>query len=286
MYRIINLEQNTPEWLKFRQEKIGASDAPIILGVSPWKTAYKLWEEKTYGFNSFETESMKRGKDLEESARTCFEKYTNSLVKPQVVESLEHPWMIASLDGIDIDGEFIVEIKCPNAKDHQLAKSGKIPDKYIPQLQHQLAVVGLKSGHYFSFDGQDGHIVPFERDEAMIAEILRKESEFYHDFLMKQVPPPRSEDSIIKIVDEEFDKYVENYIYLDDKIKELQMLREEVKEELIKKANNRDVKNDYISVKKVNRMGIVDYSRLCLEKNIDPEPYRKAGTSYWKIDTV
>ena len=286
MYKVINLEQNTPEWLKFRQEKIGASDAPIILGVSPWKTAYKLWEEKIHGFNSFETESMRRGKDLEESARSCFEKYTNSLVKPQVVQSIENPWMIASLDGIDIDGEFIVEIKCPNAKDHQLAKDGKIPEKYIPQLQHQLAVVGLKSGHYFSFDGQEGHIVPFERDEALIAEILRKESQFYHDFLMKQVPPPRSEDSTIKIVDEEFDKYVEDYIYLDDKIKELQMLREEVKEELVKKANNRDVKNEYLIVKKVNRMGVVDYSRLCLEKNIDPEPYRKSSTSYWKIDTI
>ena len=39
----IELTQNTPEWLEFRRKKIGASDAPIILEVSTWKTPYQLW---------------------------------------------------------------------------------------------------------------------------------------------------------------------------------------------------------------------------------------------------
>jgi len=40
------LRQNTPEWLEVRKTKLGASDAPAILGISPYKTAYQLFLEK------------------------------------------------------------------------------------------------------------------------------------------------------------------------------------------------------------------------------------------------
>jgi predicted phage-related endonuclease len=40
------MQQQTPEWLEFRKNKIGASDAPIIMETSPWKTPYQLWLEK------------------------------------------------------------------------------------------------------------------------------------------------------------------------------------------------------------------------------------------------
>jgi putative phage-type endonuclease len=286
MYKVIHLEQNTPEWLKFRQEKIGASDAPIILGVSPWKNTYQLWNEKVHGKENFESQAMKRGKDLEESARSCFEQYTNSLIKPQVVESIQNPWMIASLDGIDISGQFIVEIKCPGYKDHSLAKEGKIPEKYIPQLQHQLAVIGLKEGYYFSYDGQDGHIVPFERDESYIENLIEKESDFYHNHILPKVPPKMNEDEEIVITLEDFDKLSEEYIYIDDKIKELQILKEELRDELINIADNRNVKNSFLSIKKLNKKGVVDYKRLCAEAGINEDHYRKESSFYWKIDTI
>lgn len=283
MYKVIKLEQNTNEWKDYRRKKIGASDAPIILGVSPYKTAYKLWEEKIYSLDQFETDAMKRGKTLEVLARDCFMNYTKSLIKPQVVESLEHEWMMASLDGIDIDNEFIVEIKCPNKDDHELAKNGEIPKKYMPQVQHQLAVTGLKYGYYFSFDGENGVVVKFERDSDMIAILLEKEKEFYFNHLLTEVPP---DNGIEYIIDDDFDRFAEHYVFLDDKIKELQEMKEKTKEEIVRLSNNRNVKNDFICVKKVNKKGIIDYKRLCLENHINEEAYRKSGSSYWKIDTI
>ena len=58
--------------------------------------------------------------------------------------------MRASLDGISMDQE-ILEIKCPYKpnrldSDHQKTKEGKIPEKYWPQLQHQLEVFGASKG--------------------------------------------------------------------------------------------------------------------------------------------
>jgi len=37
MPRIERLEQNTPEWLRWRMEGIGSSDAPVIMGEGAFK---------------------------------------------------------------------------------------------------------------------------------------------------------------------------------------------------------------------------------------------------------
>jgi len=41
---IVDLQQNTPEWIAFRVDKLGASDAPIIMESSPWTTPDRDWE--------------------------------------------------------------------------------------------------------------------------------------------------------------------------------------------------------------------------------------------------
>ena len=41
------LDQRSGEWHQYRAKRIGASDAPIICGLSPWKSAIQLWMEKT-----------------------------------------------------------------------------------------------------------------------------------------------------------------------------------------------------------------------------------------------
>ena len=117
------LIQQSNEWLELRKNKIGASDAPVIMHVSPWKTPYQLWEEKLGLKESFSSSAMKRGLEMEESARKAFEKETGLVVFPQVLFHKEHEWMMASLDGIDIEGKNIVEIKCPGKVDHEIALS-------------------------------------------------------------------------------------------------------------------------------------------------------------------
>src|SRR5271156_2669508 len=187
------LTQQTPEWLEMRRTKIGASDAPIILGVSPWKTPYILWEEKV-GFrnDNFKSFSMQRGLDLEEKARQCFEKKTNIMMFPRVVIHPKNNWMMASLDGMDIEEKNILEIKCVNKQDHETAKSGKIPEKYIPQLQHQMEVTGFNMTYYFSFDGEDGVIVEYERNNEYISNMIMEEKKFY-DCMTNFIPPKHSE---------------------------------------------------------------------------------------------
>jgi len=34
--KVVDLEQGTPQWLAWRRAGIGASEAPVIMGLSPW----------------------------------------------------------------------------------------------------------------------------------------------------------------------------------------------------------------------------------------------------------
>ena len=173
------LIQQSNEWLELRKNKIGASDAPVIMHVSPWKTPYQLWEEKLGLKESFSSYAMKRGLEMEERAREAFEKETGLVVFPQVLFHKEHEWMMASLDGIDIEGKNIVEIKCPGKVDHEIALSGNIPEKYFPQLQHQMAICELDKAYYFSYSDNSSKVIVVNRDESYIKNMICKEVEFY-----------------------------------------------------------------------------------------------------------
>ena len=168
------IKQNTQEWLELRKSHIGASDAPIILGQSPWKTAFQLWEEKL-GLREPQqiNAAMMRGHELEQIARSAYSKHTGVMVEPEVVFHTEKEWMMASLDGLSLDRSIVVEIKCPGEIDHNIAAQGKVPAKYYAQLQHQLAVIGLKRLHYFSYREDSYHIVEVDRDDAFIKRLYK-----------------------------------------------------------------------------------------------------------------
>ncbi len=185
------MKQGTEEWIEYRRSKIGASDASIIMGLSPYKTPFQLWMEKVHDVKPEMNHAMWYGRDNEEKARKLFEEMTNLVVfgnlAPVVNQNFD--WQIASLDGITPEGDIIVEIKCANAKDHAVAKEGRVPEKYIPQLQHQLCVTGLAWMYYFSFHKGEGEVVIVKRDDPYIEEILRAEKIFYMDHMVGKIPP-------------------------------------------------------------------------------------------------
>ena len=175
--------QGSEAWKSYRKEFIGSSDCAAILGVSPWQTIGQLLEYKL-GLRSEQedNEYMKHGRETEPEARRAFEEFKGVSVYPKVVQGLS--FQLASLDGISMDGKTIVEIKCPGAKDHAIALSGRVPDKYIPQLQHILSVTGAKEIFYWSYKDGSGILVAIQRDEDYISRLVEKEKAFY-DLMME-----------------------------------------------------------------------------------------------------
>lgn len=177
------IEIGSKEWLDRRRNFICASDAPIIMGHSPWKTPEGLMEEKLKGIFTPTNAQMQRGVDLEPEARRLFVEITGHFVSPEWRVHPDIVWMAATFDGIDSEG-VIVEIKCPGKKDHATSSQGKVPDKYIAQLQHQMYVAQQGRCYYLSYKPEDKcpyHLVRVCADRDFQKDMLEKENEFWQE---------------------------------------------------------------------------------------------------------
>jgi putative phage-type endonuclease len=188
------MDQNTAEWHKWRRSGIGASEMGIVMGVSPYKTPYQLWEEKTGRFVDTPDGihwGMKRGLDLEPKARALFELEHGLDMIPVCRESESLPWLRASLDGWCEEERAILEIKCLGRSGLQEASLGEIPEHYMYQMAHQIAVMDARRVYYYVFDGEKGLCI--EKDASDFKEHivrLMKEGAKFWDHVKRDVPPP------------------------------------------------------------------------------------------------
>lgn len=277
-----NLIQQTDEWLAFRRGKIGASDAPVIMGVSPWSTPHKLWLEKLSFGEKRKTSAMQRGIELEETARDKFEEMTGLFVIPQVVEHKSIEWMIASLDGITIEKDAIVEIKCSGKEDHASALAGKIPEKYFPQVQHQLEVCELEKAYYFSYNETKSVVLEVFRDDKYIKKMIQIEADFWN-CLQDFIPPAMTEKDYIQKGDDVWNAAANEWLLINRKLKAMEPREKELRELLISMANKQNSIGGGVKVSRMIRKGSVDYSRIPGIQSVNLDQYRKDPVECWKI---
>lgn len=178
LFKVIELEQGTQQWLNWRHSGIGASDASTIMGENRFKSPDELLYEKKHKIDAKPNEKMRKGTALEPRARSLYQEHTKKTVKPTCIQSNSHSWLIASLDGISSDFRSLVEIKCGESAYRQAAR-GVVPDYYFGQLQHQLMVTGLKSLDYWSYwPGKRGILIEVKRDNAYIKRLFIQEDKF------------------------------------------------------------------------------------------------------------
>lgn len=190
----VRLQQKSKQWLDWRRNKVMASDSPIIMGESKFKTIEKLYDEKVKGYEVTPNQYMMRGNELEPAALQNFEKETGLIMFPCVGIHDDLDWMAASFDGITLEGDALVEVKCPGRRDHNEAMQGMIPKHYRAQIQHQIHVAGIEFAYYFSFDGESGVIVEVKRDQEFIEKMIEKEKEFWHSLQAHNATTTRSNE--------------------------------------------------------------------------------------------
>jgi len=179
---IVDLQQGTQEWRVWRHKGIGASDAPVIMGENPRKTAKALLEEKRgpardYGQN----EAMRLGTQLEPEARERYMAKTGRDVRAACLQSTRFDWLRASVDGLSVKGDAVVEIKCGNSAYRIASQSGSVPGYYVGQIQHILAVTGFGTMDcWFYWPGCPGLLLTVERDEAYIERLMDMEMKFWN----------------------------------------------------------------------------------------------------------
>lgn len=140
------------DWLSARRSYIGGSDAAAVMGMNPYKTNLKLWEEKV-GISEPEDISdkpyviygHKAEEHLRELFRLDFPEYKVFHDEDAFLVNDKYPWAHASLDGLlrDKDNRLgILEIKTTNIMQSMQKEQwdDRIPDNYYLQVIHYMMV--------------------------------------------------------------------------------------------------------------------------------------------------
>jgi putative phage-type endonuclease len=181
-FSIVELQQGTTEWLEWRHHGIGASDASTIMGENRFKSATQLLREKRGPARDFgQNAAMARGTELEPEARRRYIAKTGRDVSPACLQSTRYDWLRASLDGLTINHDSVVEIKCGDSVYRRASQSRCVPDYYCGQMQHILAVTGLASLDFWCYwPGCPELLIPVARDVGYIECLLNRELEFWN----------------------------------------------------------------------------------------------------------
>jgi len=272
------------QFLNSRRGKIGASDAPVIMCESPYKTPYQLWRLKL-GIDPQPIclPHQQRGHDIEQEARDWFFKRTGIQVHEYQIHHPVIPYMIASLDGISFDRLTILEIKNPNIEDHEYAKNhNKPPKKYWIQIQHQLECTHLDIGYYLSYYKDDPVLLTVKRDNDFIKTLLGREAEFFN-CLTQLIEPDLIDADYVKRADYEWQVCSDEVREYKQKIKDLERKLDLSEKRLISISEGKNSEGFGVKVRQIVRKGNIDYASIPELKCVDFEQYRKEPSKYWKI---
>lgn len=188
-----------------RSKYIGGSDVAAILGVSPWKTPFQLWQEKLGLFTEEPSPAKQRifarGKRWEPVVVEMLVDELQArghdvqvLARNQRYQDAEHPFLACELDlEILIDGEELNgEMKTVHpfaAKDWGEQDSDEIPVYYAAQAMHGLMIYPRKRTLVAGLIGADDLRIHYvERDEETITAMRQKEVEFWN-LVQTETPP-------------------------------------------------------------------------------------------------
>jgi len=169
--------QNSESWLLDRLGKITASNAPKLITKTGKKSSSaeelinRAVAERIIGKpeETYVSPAMERGSDLEDSALDFINfTYEFSFKKAGFLDSGKGYG--CSPDGIDHHKKIGLEIKCPLSWNHlSYVVGGKLPDKYIQQIQFSLLVTGFDTWIFSSYHPDlKSFLVEVKRDEEYI----------------------------------------------------------------------------------------------------------------------
>jgi hypothetical protein len=178
-----DIEQGTPEWDAVRCVKASGSHMADVT-MKKDKAGYRNYRARLVGEaitgdieETYCGYDMQQGIELEPDARGVYE-YKKDVLVTQV-GFIDHPHIEnsgSSPDGL-VGDDGAIEIKCVLKATHiDTMLTGKIPTKYVKQMQWLMACSGRLWCDYVSYCPALGvdlqlHVIRVERDDAMIKEL-------------------------------------------------------------------------------------------------------------------
>jgi putative phage-type endonuclease len=174
-FEFVKAPQRSEAWLELRRAGLGASDMAAVMGVSPYRTPYQLWAEKTGTVPpQVVGAAAHRGVILEDAVAQYYEIERGVKLRKSngIVRLKRHPRIMASLDRtIAGQPEGIVEIKTSASPRWSMYP---VPPEVVVQVTTQMGIVGAQWCDVVALLG--GLVFKIERvqfDPALWAEIQR-----------------------------------------------------------------------------------------------------------------
>ena len=193
------------EWLAERKKGIGASDAAVLLGLSPWKSPLQLYAEKLDLLppDARETEAMEWGLLLEGPIGERYAAKTKRTVTrpiPFTIYAAEAPaFMAATFDAFTEESgdPGVVEVKNVGWQKAE-EWADEPPIFYQIQLQWQLRVSGFGWGSLAALvGGQKFVYFDMARNDRFIAILEERAAAFWARVEKQEPPTPVAMDAVL-----------------------------------------------------------------------------------------
>lgn len=187
-------ELTREEWLEQRKKGIGGSDIAGIMGLSPFSSPIKVYQDKLGELPPQEdNEKMYWGRVLEDLVAKEFQNRTGLKVRRKNA-MLQHPkykYMLANVDRVIVGAKEGLECKTTSEfMKNEWVEGEEIPAHYLLQCQWYMAVTGFKKWHIaVLIGGNKFHYDVIERDEELIQMMIEQARGFWENHVLKEDPP-------------------------------------------------------------------------------------------------
>lgn len=169
-----------------RRQGLGGTDVAAIIGVSSYRAAIEVWQEKRGETPPQEqTWRMRLGQLFEDAICDTYSEQTGRrLGRMGVVVHKRYPFLYVHPDRRVIGEPGLVE-----AKKTALHLGDELPPVWRVQAQWQMGLTGRLWVDVVAFTGDDIDIRREERDQALIDDLVETAVAFWHDNVQAGVPP-------------------------------------------------------------------------------------------------
>jgi putative phage-type endonuclease len=186
-----------------RSKYIGGSDIGAILGLSPFKSPLAVWMEKTgKEVKAVDNLPLRFGSFVEEFVANEYAKTTGFALRhdESIYIHSDHSYMSAHIDrfvhsdGLDQAATKILECKTANPFSRAQwgeVGSDQVPMSYLCQCVWYMAITGIeKTDLAVLFGNTDFRVYCIARDRELENLVLEKAHHFWHEHVLKDIPPP------------------------------------------------------------------------------------------------
>lgn len=220
------------EWLRYRKQGIGGSDAGAICGFNPYRSAMQVYYDKTSNeIEDIDNEAMRQGRELEDYVAQRFAEETGKKVRRAnaMFYDESHPFMLADVDRMIVGENAGLECKTVSPYMAEHWKDDKVPLSYQMQCYHYMSVCNADRWYVAALIyGREFKVYTLERDEEIIANLIRLEEDFWNNYVQKRVLPEPDGSKLADSVIAEYYKNADSVIIplqgFNDKLKRRQEL--------------------------------------------------------------